>query len=148
MKTISTMERNQLILKKGIGFIQTSKPSWAIEIKNKLVDLDDRSRRNNLRINGIKERKNETWEECEERVNCFLKEKLDIDTSDIWNERTHRIGEKKLVRRDRLLSHSVVINTSYIFWGVARNWKVLIFRSLMTLAKNPLLPGRKYGKRY
>ena len=54
------MERNQLILKKGIGFIQTSKPSWAIEIKNKLVDLDDRSRRNNLRINGIKERKNET----------------------------------------------------------------------------------------
>ena len=109
------MERNQLILKKVIGFIQTSKPSWAIEIKNKLVDLDDRSRRNNLRINGIKETKNETWEECEERVNCFLKEKLDIDTSDIWNERTHRIGEKKLVRRDRLLSHSVVINTSYIF---------------------------------
>ena len=106
------MERNQVILKKDIGFIQTSKPSWAIEIKNKLVDLDDRSRRNNLRINGIKERKNKTREEYEERVNCFLEEKLDIDTSDIWNERTHRIGARKLARRDRLLSHSIVINTS------------------------------------
>ena len=106
------MERNQVILKKDIGFIQTSKPSWAIEIKNKLVDLDDRSRRNNLRINGIKERKNKTREEYEERVNCFLEEKLDIDTSDTWNERTHRIGERKLAKRDRLLSHSIVINTS------------------------------------
>ena len=75
--------------------IQTNKPSWAIEIENKLVDLEDRSRRNNLRINGIKEGKNETWQECEERVNCFLEEKLDMDTSEIWIERAHRVGEKK-----------------------------------------------------
>ena len=27
--------------------------------------------------------KSETWEECEERVNYFLKEKLDMDTSEI-----------------------------------------------------------------
>ena len=44
-----------------IEAIQTTKPSWAIKSRNKLVDLEDRSRRNNLRINGIKERKNETW---------------------------------------------------------------------------------------
>ena len=40
---------------KDIDIIQTTKPSWAIGIENKLVDLEDRSRRNNLRINGIKE---------------------------------------------------------------------------------------------
>ena len=56
------MERNQFSLKKDIEVIQTTKPSWAIEIENKLVDLEDRSMRNNLRINGIKEGKNETWE--------------------------------------------------------------------------------------
>ena len=89
------MERNLFSLKKDIEVIQTTKPSWAIEIENKLVDLEDRSRRNNLRINGIKEGKNETWEECEERVNCFLEEKLDMDTSEIWIERAHRVGEKK-----------------------------------------------------
>ena len=40
-----------------IEAIQTTKPSWAIESRNKLVDLEDRSRRNDLRINGIKEKK-------------------------------------------------------------------------------------------
>ena len=52
---ISTMEKNLFSLKKGIDIIQTAKPSWTIDIENKLVDLEDRSRRNNLRINGIKE---------------------------------------------------------------------------------------------
>ena len=54
---ITSMERNLFSLKKDIEVIQTTKPSWAIEIENKLVDLEDRSRRNNLRINGIKEGK-------------------------------------------------------------------------------------------
>ena len=48
---ITTMERNLFSLKKDIEVIQTTKPSWAIEIENKLVDLKDRSRRNNLQIN-------------------------------------------------------------------------------------------------
>ena len=92
---ISTMEKNLFSLKKDVDIIQTAKPSWAIDIENKLVELEDRSRRNNTRINGIKEGKNETWEECEERVNCFLEENLDTDTSEIWIERTHCVGEKK-----------------------------------------------------
>ena len=57
---ITSMERNLFSLKKDIEVIQTTKPSWAIEIENKLVDLEDRSRRNNLRINGIKEEKTKT----------------------------------------------------------------------------------------
>ena len=97
------MERNLFSLKKDIEVIQTTKPSWAIEIENKLVDLEDRSRRNNFRINGIKEEKNETWEECEKRVNCFLEEKLDMDTSEIWIERAHRVGEKKRGQERRIV---------------------------------------------
>ena len=89
------MEKNMSNLKKDIDIIQTTKSSWEIDIENKLVDLADRYRRNNLRINEIKEGKNENWEECEERVNCFLEEKLDIDTREIWIERARRVGEKK-----------------------------------------------------
>ena len=85
---ISTMEKNLFSLKKDIDIIQTTKLRWAI-------DTEDRSRRNNLRIHGIKEGKSETWEECEERINCFLEEKLDIDTREIWIEQAHRVGEKK-----------------------------------------------------
>ena len=52
---ISTMERNLSILKKDIEVIQTTKPSWAIENENKLLELEDRSRRSNVNIKGIKE---------------------------------------------------------------------------------------------
>ena len=51
------MEKNLFSFKKDIEVIQTTKPSWAMEIENKLVDLEDRSRKKNLRINGIKEGK-------------------------------------------------------------------------------------------
>ena len=46
-------------------------------IHNKLVELEGRSRRNNLRIDGIKEHNKESWEECERRVHSMLKEWLD-----------------------------------------------------------------------
>ena len=51
------MERNLFSFKKDIEVIQTTKPSWAIEIENKLVNLEDHSRRNSLRIDGIKKGK-------------------------------------------------------------------------------------------
>ena len=105
------MERNLCSLKKDIEVIQTTKPSWATEIGNKLVDPEDRSRRNNLRINGIKEGKSETWEESEEMLNCFLEEKLDMDTSKIWIEHAHRIDEKKRGQK-RPLSNSIAVKTS------------------------------------
>ena len=48
------MERNLSSLKKDIEVIQTTKPSWAIEMENKLLELEDRSRRSNVKINEIK----------------------------------------------------------------------------------------------
>ena len=33
-------------------------------VTNKLTDLEDRYRHNNLSIDGISESRNETWEEC------------------------------------------------------------------------------------
>ena len=45
---VTSMERNLFRLKKDIKVIQTTRPNWTMEIKNKLVDLEDRSRRSNL----------------------------------------------------------------------------------------------------
>ena len=39
----------------------------ADEISAKLLELEDRSQRSNLRIDGIKEEPNETWEACEKK---------------------------------------------------------------------------------
>ena len=40
-------------------------PNYVLE---KLAELEDRSRRNNLRIDGINEEKRETWEMCETKI--------------------------------------------------------------------------------
>ena len=51
----------------------------AENIHNKLVELEDPSRRNKIRIARIKEHNKESWEECERRVHLMLKERLDIE---------------------------------------------------------------------
>ena len=65
--------------------------------KKKLADLEDCSRRNNLRFDGFQEKTNETWEESESIVTDFVKEKLGIQ-EDTLIERAHRTG--KIQRND------------------------------------------------
>ena len=65
--------------------------------KKKLADLEDPSRRNNLRFDGFQEKTNETWEESESIVTDFVKEKLGIQ-EDTLIERAHRTG--KIQRND------------------------------------------------
>ena len=59
------------------------------DIRNKLTELEDRLRKNNTRIDGIAEEPEETWEECENRVQRLLSEELDVN--DAVMERTHRV---------------------------------------------------------
>nr|XP_047135285.1 uncharacterized protein LOC124812530 [Hydra vulgaris] len=54
---------------------------------------EDRSRRNNLRIVGIPENANESWDETEEKVQNLLCNKLGVKGIEI--ERAHRVGPKK-----------------------------------------------------
>ena len=61
--------------------------------ERKIVDLEDRSRRNNLRIDEISEKENETWDECEQEVQSLIKDKLGI-AENIVIERAHRIKKK------------------------------------------------------
>ena len=53
----------------GFKWFQMVKGSY-----NKLVELEDRSGRNNIGIDGIKEHNKESWEECERTVHSMLKE--------------------------------------------------------------------------
>ena len=47
-------------------------------MKDKLRVLEDRGRRNNLKIDGIKQSNKETWDECEEKIKKVLEEKMNI----------------------------------------------------------------------
>ena len=59
---------------------------------NNLVDLEDRSRRNNLRIHGIAKGANESWELCEEQLQNIFKEKPSLNNVQI--ERAHGVKKK------------------------------------------------------
>ena len=65
------------------------------DLKEKLRDLEDRNRRNNLRIDGIKESVKETWEETENKVQQLFQNQLGITTK-LHIERAHRTGKNKI----------------------------------------------------
>ena len=85
-------EINQM--KEELHIIQTAKPSWTIEIDAKLVDLEDRSRRNNLRFDGIKEHENESWEDCKNKIYDLLENKIEVDIENVVIKRAHQTGKK------------------------------------------------------
>ena len=62
-----------------------------------MAEMEDRSRRNNLRFDGLLEENGETWERSEEKVLETIKEHLNID-NEIKIERAHRSGY--MFRRD------------------------------------------------
>ena len=60
------------------------------DVSAKLVELEDRPRRNNLRIDGLRETPNETWKTCEEKVQEVLKNNLGF-AAEVEIDRCHRV---------------------------------------------------------
>ena len=71
-----------------------TEPTWALEICRKLVDLEDRLKRNSLQILGFKEDSRESWEEYENNVYDLLEEIFKMEKSNMTLERAQRVGEK------------------------------------------------------
>ena len=65
---------------------------FVTKTKKKLGDLEDGSRRNNLRFDGFQEETNEKWYERESTITDSVKEKLGIEEN-ILIERAHRTGK-------------------------------------------------------
>ena len=59
-------------------------------LREKLRDIEDRSRRENLRIDGLQEVENETWKQTEKILKSMTQEELEIE--DVNIERAHRVG--------------------------------------------------------
>ena len=89
---IKKLEEKHESIKKTVDEIYNSQVDSDF-VYDKLIDLEDRSRRNNLRIYGISESKYETWEKCEEKVDEVFREKLGLDNIHI--ERAHRVKRGK-----------------------------------------------------
>ena len=72
----------------------------AAYVRNKLVDLEDCSRRNNFRIDGIKKKVGQSWEDCEAKVEKLLRENLDTEDK-IIRERAHRAKKKRSKKQQK-----------------------------------------------
>ncbi len=67
-----------------------------IELRNKVIELEDRQRRDNLVIEGLPDKKGETPRQCETEARKFIKNTLDVPNADkIVIGRCHRMGAFK-----------------------------------------------------
>ncbi|XP_065654801.1 uncharacterized protein LOC136081416 [Hydra vulgaris] len=58
--------------------------------KNKIRQLEDRQRRNNLRIEGVKKNENESWDDTVIKIINLFENNLNV--KDVIIERAHRTG--------------------------------------------------------
>jgi hypothetical protein len=87
VETLTTKpEVNDIVQAATADLIQENK-----QLKDKLLQLECHSRRNNLKILGIPEESGETWDMCELSVNTIIIG-LGLDPASIPIERAHRLG--------------------------------------------------------
>lgn len=69
-----------------------------VDLSDKLDDLENRSRRNNLCFDGIPEtaeKPYETWDQSEGKIKELITNKFHMKAEDVIIERAHRVGPKK-----------------------------------------------------
>ena len=64
-------------------------------LEEKIDDLENRSRRNNLCFEGIEESTNETWQDTENKVKHLITSHMPEVGGDIVIERAHRVGKPR-----------------------------------------------------
>ena len=76
-------------LREGLPNLRSDLKEKDDYLKNKLTILEDLSRRNNIRVEGILGSENEGWDVTEEKLRKVIKDELDIENVVI--ERAHRV---------------------------------------------------------
>ena len=66
--------------------------------------MEDHSRQNNLRFEGIKKHENESWEDCKSKIYDLLENKLEMDIANVVIERAHRTGKKNKNRSQTIVA--------------------------------------------
>ena len=92
-----SIEMQEQVLEKKISDLKDKNESQNKDIatlQDRQRIQEDRSRRNNIRVDGIRESQNESWDETEGKMKQILTSH-GIDIHNIAIERAHRIGKSK-----------------------------------------------------
>ena len=142
---IQKLEENINLMEKELHIIQTTTPSWVIETDAKLINLQDHSRRNNLRCEGIKQHENKSWEDCENKIYDLLENKLEMDIENVVIERAHQTGKKNKNR-----SQPIVAQFSFYKdkMNTLKNCRKLKNTTFSIFLERQLPSTRKNGKKF
>ena len=142
---IQKLEENINLMEKELHIIQTTTPSWVIETDAKLIDLQDHSRRNNLRCEGIKQPENKSWEDCENKIYDLLENKLEMAIENVAIERAHRTRKKNKNR-----SQPIVAQFSFYKdkMNTLKNCRKLKNTTFSIFLERQLPSTRKNGKKF
>ena len=89
MKSIQEFEVKKSFRESTLSEMQDN----LVACEDNIEYLENMSRRNNVKLIGIEENENETWEESEEIFKAQVKSALKIP-EDLGIERAHRAGQK------------------------------------------------------
>ena len=102
----------------------------------KLVDLEDSSRRNNMRVDGMIESERENWAVTEEKVKSLFREQLNI-SEDIEIHRDIELGVGIKTNHERSSYDVIYINKRLKYKGQLRNLKGQAYISMMIIRTRP-----------
>lgn len=89
-KEVSELKKEVIDMQQQLHEVILQDSSESIKsLQAKIDDMEDRSRRNNIRVDGIVDGKSESWEESERKVKNLLSDRMGID---VHIERAHRTG--------------------------------------------------------
>ena len=128
-------------------------------LKSKLRILEDRSRRNNIRVEGIPGSENEGWDVTEEILRKVIKDELDIENVVI--ERMHRVKKAMIItiiiieignHQQLLLNYWISNKQDILYEGKARKIRNFHFkedfsREILVIKKDSGMKLSGYGKK-
>ena len=117
-------------------------------LKEKNRKLEDRSRRNNLRLDGVFENEGETWQETEEKVKSIFKNKLGLEKK-IEIERVHRMyGNRRNDKRPKtIILKLLMYKDKELILNNAKNWLDLEYSSTKIFQMKQIKYGNNSGLR-
>ena len=131
------------------------------ELKQKVDQLENQNRRNNLIMHGVAEKERETWSDTEDLVRENLRRVMGLSLADGDIERAHRLGRSGSGRRPIIIkflsfkTKSLILGSGHLLRGtgvgISEDFSARvrgIRRQLIPIMKQAKADGRRASIRY
>ena len=108
------------------------------ELQDKISEMEERSCRNNIRVDGVTEEQGETWEDCENKLSEILRDKLEV--ADVTIERAYGVKPYQTQKNSKASPRAIICKI------VIYKDKTWIFRKCNHLKGTSYYINKDFGK--